>query len=367
MKKIISWVVIFASLFLLVSCLTSCNSSKPRDISTVSIDEEGKLVVRFTDGSTSVLGVVVGKDGADGQDGKDGAAGKDGLNGKDGAAGVAGQNGKDGKDGKDGEVGPKGENGTPGKDGKEIASITLNSKNELEITYNDATQTTVSLATLYLFGGTCGEGVQWGLFAGGMLILAGSGTAENYEAGQAPWSFLKACISAVCYESSITLGANTLADFSPEIIHELKVPQTEDVWVDMAVEAPLRSSESLTDDSNIITMLPLGTNLKRLEKGEKVSKVVYQNAEAYIENRFLAEKPGSVVYNETDDTITITGQSGANLRSYPDATQSENIIVNVPKGTVLKRTGVSQNGNWSRVEYQGKVLYCYHTVYETQS
>lgn len=62
------------------------------------INEIGELIIVYSNGESKNLGVVVGKDGKDGENGKDG---KDGENGKDGADG---KDGKDGKDGLDGTV-----------------------------------------------------------------------------------------------------------------------------------------------------------------------------------------------------------------------------------------------------------------------
>ena len=60
------------------------------DIDEITINLQGELVIKYTDGTEKIVGVVKGKDGANGKDGVDG---KDGVNGKDG------ENGKDGADG----------------------------------------------------------------------------------------------------------------------------------------------------------------------------------------------------------------------------------------------------------------------------
>lgn len=65
-------------------------------ISGVSINSVGHLIVSLTDGTSTDVGNVVGKDGVDGKNGIDGVNGKDGTNGKDGINGVDGQDGTDG-------------------------------------------------------------------------------------------------------------------------------------------------------------------------------------------------------------------------------------------------------------------------------
>ncbi|STC80893.1 ExeM/NucH family extracellular endonuclease [Corynebacterium minutissimum] len=89
-----------------------------RGIKSVTIDDNGHLIITYTDGTTEDAGKVVGSDGKDGQDGADG---------KDGDKGDKGEPGQDGKD------------GTDGKDGRGIKSVATNDKAELIITYTDGT------------------------------------------------------------------------------------------------------------------------------------------------------------------------------------------------------------------------------------
>ena len=78
--------------------LSSCDSSDAVGIANAQINENGELVLVYSDGNEQNLGVVVGKDGAAGKDGEDGS------NGKDGADGTNGQNGINGVDGADGSL-----------------------------------------------------------------------------------------------------------------------------------------------------------------------------------------------------------------------------------------------------------------------
>ena len=88
MKTRICSIVCVICLLLSVSfTLSSCNSSDAVGIASAAINENGELVLTYSDGTEQNLGVVVGKDGADGVNGVDG---KDGVNGKDGANGADG-------------------------------------------------------------------------------------------------------------------------------------------------------------------------------------------------------------------------------------------------------------------------------------
>ena len=101
-----------------------------RGIESVRINDKGELIVTFTDGEEQNVGKVVGADGKDGQDGQNGADGSDGDKGDPGQDGKDGANGKDGVDGKD---------GADGKDGRGIKSVTTNDKGEVVVTYTDGT------------------------------------------------------------------------------------------------------------------------------------------------------------------------------------------------------------------------------------
>ncbi|WP_412100092.1 ExeM/NucH family extracellular endonuclease [Corynebacterium aurimucosum] len=137
-------------------------SDDARGIKSVTIDDNGHLIITYTDGTTEDAGKVVG---ADGKDGKDGADGKDGRGIKsvttndkgevvvtytDGTseilgtlADAKGDQGTPGRDGFDGAPGRDGANGKDGKDGRGIKSVTTDADGNLVITYTDGTSETV--------------------------------------------------------------------------------------------------------------------------------------------------------------------------------------------------------------------------------
>ncbi len=59
-----------------------------RGIANLEVNEDGELIATYTDGETQNLGRVVGADGTDGTDGKDGQDGKPGKDGEKGADGA---------------------------------------------------------------------------------------------------------------------------------------------------------------------------------------------------------------------------------------------------------------------------------------
>ena len=70
-------------------------------------------------------------------------------------------------------------------------------------------------------------------------------------------------------------------------------------------------------------------------------------------------------YTRTDDKIVTTAD--LNLRNTPSTASDEFIVVQVPKGTVLDRVCVSDDGKWAQIKYEDQLLFCvmkYATVQE---
>ena len=80
-----------------------------RGIANLEVNEDGELMVTYSDGETQNLGRVVGADGTDGTDGKNGQDGKPGPKGDKGDTGAAGKDGEKGEKGADGANAPAGE------------------------------------------------------------------------------------------------------------------------------------------------------------------------------------------------------------------------------------------------------------------
>lgn len=68
-------------------------------------------------------------------------------------------------------------------------------------------------------------------------------------------------------------------------------------------------------------------------------------------------------YIDADGTVVTT--TNVNLRSTPSTDSDTFVVTQVPEGTTLNRTGVSDDGEWTRVEYEGQTLYLV-TKYTTE-
>lgn len=351
MKKLIA--ILLCACALLIFC--SCEKKEERSVRTVEINEAGELIVIFSDGSTSNVGRVKGDTGEKGEKGEDGV---DGVNGKDGINGI---------DGKDGAAGQKGAVGADGHGGRSIDSVSADKEGNLVIAYSDGkTERVDLLGAVYMFGGYLNEEktARWALYNGGLLYIYGEGATLDYDEDNVPWAVVRSMITAVLVDNSagLTLDGELLLGIDPHIVHY--VEKTTPAWVDMAVEAPAYATveDALAPDGKTpVAVLPLGTEMAVVEQNEDYAKILYNGGHAYIAKKYVRPDNGSVVYKSVDIKLNVTGESGATLRYFPD-TASDNKYASLSKGAVLTCTGVSMNGNWYRVIYEGEVLYVYGTV-----
>ncbi len=73
-------------------------------------------------------------------------------------------------------------------------------------------------------------------------------------------------------------------------------------------------------------------------------------------NRFLTQDKRMVVFEDCNDHIT--PKEYVNLRTEPSTSQGESTVrCQLQSGEVVHRTGCSPDAGWSRVEYNGEILY----------
>lgn len=129
----------------------------------------------------------------------------------------------------------------------------------------------------------------------------------------------------------------------------------------------LRTLPSATrEDAAIITQLHNGDRARRVGiSDEGWSKLEYQGRTLYCVSSYLtvvedAEPAGLDVEMEFEQISDfVTPGNEVNLRTYPSTTDKRSeVIVKVGNGVVLTRTGINEEEGWSRIEYQGQILYC---------
>ena len=139
----------------------------------------------------------------------------------------------------------------------------------------------------------------------------------------------------------------------------------------------LRTSPSTTDTGNVVGKLKNGEILTRTGRNEDTgwSRLEYNGQTVYAVSSYLVtdlsyttpETPANsnrvstqdgrvIVFADCDDYIT--PKDVINLRTEPSTSAGESTVrTQVRNGTNLHRTGDSGEAGWSRVEYNGEVLY----------
>ena len=139
----------------------------------------------------------------------------------------------------------------------------------------------------------------------------------------------------------------------------------------------LRTSPSTTEAGNVIGKLRNGEILTRTGRNEDTgwSRLEYNGQTVYAVSSYLVtdlsyttpETPTDsnrvstqdgrvIVFTDCDDYIT--PKDVINLRTEPSTSAGESTVrTQVKNGTNLHRTGYSEASGWSRVEYNGEILY----------
>ncbi len=135
----------------------------------------------------------------------------------------------------------------------------------------------------------------------------------------------------------------------------------------------LRSLPSQADDSNIIDVLYNGETATQIGINENGwAKLEYNGIICYAVSSYLTTDLNATV--EVDDGINtvftkvedvVTAKIQVNLRSIPSVTNVDSQIIAVlNNGETINRTGIAKEQGWSRVEYNGEILYCISSYLE---
>ena len=139
----------------------------------------------------------------------------------------------------------------------------------------------------------------------------------------------------------------------------------------------LRTEPNTQDAENIIGQLKNGESLTRTGVNDSTgwSRVEYNGQTAYAVTQYLTtdlsykppvapSNPNRVTTQDgrvilfTDCDDNVTPKEYVNLRVEPSTSQGNaTVSCQVSNGTAVHRTGYSPDSGWSRVEYNGQVLY----------
>lgn len=131
----------------------------------------------------------------------------------------------------------------------------------------------------------------------------------------------------------------------------------------------LRNMPSQGEESKVMLTLYNGQVALRIGISDSGwSKVSYQGEIYYAVSGYLTTDLTAPTPVPEDDGIQtvftecnemVAPKIEVNLRTLPSVTNPDSVVVvKLPYGTQVKRTGINTDVGWSRVEYEGQVLYC---------
>lgn len=141
----------------------------------------------------------------------------------------------------------------------------------------------------------------------------------------------------------------------------------------------LRDVPSQGEGSTVKVKLSNGERASRIGISKSGwSKLLYQGEVYYAVSSYLTTDLAVVAPEEeqveVDDGIqteftacndTVTAKIEVNLRRLPSVTHPEaHVIATLYNGEQIRRTGVNHDVGWSRVEYNGQILYCVSSYLE---
>lgn len=139
-------------------------------------------------------------------------------------------------------------------------------------------------------------------------------------------------------------------------------------------ETNLRDKPSQGSDAKVVYTLKNGETATRTGISDSGwSRIEYKGQTLYAVSSLLTtdltiKQPEPEVPEEPDDGIKtqfttvddwVTPKDAVNLRLKPTTDDSVGpVVVKIEKGVILHRIGINTDVGWSKVEYEGQILYC---------
>ena len=136
-------------------------------------------------------------------------------------------------------------------------------------------------------------------------------------------------------------------------------------------EVNLRSIPSQGEDSEKLYLLKNGEVATRIAIcNSGWSKVIFNGETYYAVSNYLTtdlsydpnapkEDPDGIQTEFKETNEKVTAKDVVNLRKLPSVTNPDAMVVcQLKKGDIATRTGINEDHGWSRVEYNGQILYC---------
>ena len=175
----------------------------------------------------------------------------------------------------------------------------------------------------------------------------------------------------VCYAVSSYLTTDIYGtgegEEDPDGIQTQFVPVDEQVTA--KVEVNLRKLPSVEhEDAVVIAKLKNGQYIRRIGVSDNGwSKLEYNGSVCYAVSSYLTTAGAHASQADTGTIKTefeevyekVTAKNAVNLRTMPSTEHPDvQVVAQLTNGEVIIRTGINRDLGWSRVEYNGQVLYC---------
>lgn len=148
-------------------------------------------------------------------------------------------------------------------------------------------------------------------------------------------------------------------------------------------EVNLRTSPSTS--GSLVILIKNGTYLSRTGIGDNGwSRLIYNGQTVYALTSYLTTQTATatvattattapvtttaastVTMTFTDVNEQVTAKSETNLRDKP-STDTGVLVVTIKNGTYVKRTGINTTTGWSKLEYNGKIVYAVNSMLVTK-
>lgn len=111
------------------------------------------------------------------------------------------------------------------------------------------------------------------------------------------------------------------------------------------------------EEETEISKIPVQT-MEDKDKKESSSVVIAESESSSQEQETKESDANEITTEFLPDNSKVTAKDVVNLRSMPSTTNENCVILGtLSKGEVLTRTGISYEMGWSRLEYNGQVVY----------
>ena len=203
-----------------------------------------------------------------------------------------------------------------------------------------------------------------------LFLLENGETARRIAVSSSGWSRL-IYNDVVCYavSSYLTTDFSVPAETMDDGIETEFMPVHD--WVTAKVEVNLRKLPSVEHaDAVVLAKLKNGQKAERVGMSDNGwSKLKYNGMVCYAVSSYLqpVEEPAAApqtaeyeIQTEFEEVYElVTAKNAVNLRTLPSTEHPDvEVVAQLKNGEVIVRTGINKDLGWSRVEYNGQVLYC---------